>query len=66
MAANQLIDVEAAAAILGVTPRRVRQFIAAGRLSAQRFGPVHVLDRTDVARFARQERPTGRPRVKSA
>ena len=67
MAKNQLIDVEAAAAILGVSPRRVRHFIEDGRLAAaRRFGSVYALDRSVVTRFALQERPVGRPKGKAS
>lgn len=57
-----LISVAEAAAILRVTPGRVRQLIAGGRLEATRVGPVLVLQRQLVERFAMQPRPVGYPR----
>ena len=44
---------------LGVTPRRVRALIAAGRLTAANAGRDYLVDEKDLARFRPQ--PPGRP-----
>ncbi len=44
---------------LGVTATRVRAMIAAGRLPAQKFGPVYVTRLGDLKHVA--DRQTGRP-----
>jgi excisionase family DNA binding protein len=48
-----------AAAILGVSRRRVRQLIEHGRLKARRFGRDWLID--DAAITAYRPRPEGRP-----
>ena len=48
-----------AAAILGVTPSRVRQFILQGRLPATKVGRDLFLDRKTVEEFAKQPRRPG-------
>ena len=59
-----LISVEEAARILGVTGRRVRVLITERRLPALRVGRrVYVVDRNDAERFGETPRPTGRPRT---
>lgn len=50
-----------AAAILNVTPIRVRQLINEGRLRAEVWGGRYVLDRDEVERFAKIDRPVGNP-----
>lgn len=42
--------------LLGVTATRVRQFIAAGRIRADRIGRDYVLTKGDVRRFAKTPR----------
>jgi excisionase family DNA binding protein len=49
---------------LGVTPRRVRALIAAGRLKAKKIGRDHLIDSRDLAKFTPMPpgNLTGRPR----
>lgn len=50
-----------AAAVLGVTPARVRQYIADGRLPARALTPrLHLVRAADVAKLVR--RKPGRPK----
>ncbi len=55
-----LIDAEAAAAIVHVTAHRIRAFARAGRLG-QRIGRQYVFSRSSVERFSRIPRRPGRP-----
>ena len=60
---SQLTTPEAARK-LGVTDARVRQIIAAGRLPARKFGPVWLIEESDLdrVRVRRAGRPGHRPR----
>jgi hypothetical protein len=63
MDAEGLIDVRRAAEMLGVSPRRVRALVAAGRLSPIRVNPrFHLFRRGEVIEFAQRKRRAGRPR----
>lgn len=53
------LTTDEAAERLGVTATRVRAMIAAGRLPAQKFGPVYVIRLSDLKLVA--DRKTGRP-----
>ncbi|MGD0390227.1 MAG: helix-turn-helix domain-containing protein [Tepidisphaeraceae bacterium] len=53
------MDTTAAAVELGVSPRRVLQFITSGRLPAQMMGGVYIVLRADLAKVA--NRKPGRP-----
>ena len=55
------IGVADAASQLGVSPRRVHQMVAAGRLDGLRIGRSWVLDRADVQRIALSRPESGRP-----
>ena len=55
------IGIADAARQLGVSPRRVHQLVAEGRLSGQRIARSWVLDRADVQRFASARPGAGRP-----
>jgi excisionase family DNA binding protein len=58
-----LITTAEAAAILKLTPVRIRQLIVSGRLKSEKYGRDHLLDRDEVERFNRTGRlPPGRPR----
>lgn len=48
---------------LGVSAARVRQFVAQGRLEADRSGRALLFEKSEVERFARRDRKTGRPPV---
>ena len=53
------ITTTAAAELLGVTPRRVRQYIEGGRLKARKIGRDYLVDAGSVAAF--RPRPIGNP-----
>jgi len=56
------ISTAEAARILGVSPSRVRQFIAEGRLSATKIGRDQLLEKEEVIGFSSVPRMrTGRP-----
>lgn len=55
-----LIPVSKAAALLGVTPRRVQALITSGKLRAQRIGRDYLIDPGDLELLER--RPSGRPK----
>ena len=57
----KLFSVAAAAAELGVSPRRVRQMLAGGALAGQRVGGVWVVDEPAVRVAERVRRPAHRP-----
>ena len=62
----RLISVVEAAALLGVTPQRVRQLIDAGRIPARHVGRAWVIARRDVLAFAALPKPkSGRPRTRN-
>jgi len=54
------ITVREAAATLGVSERRVQQYIQQGRLLAQKVGNLYLIDRLELELFER--RPPGKPR----
>jgi len=57
-----MITVSRAAEVLGVSKRRVLQFIRQKRLKAEQVNPrLWLLDIAEVRRFGRQERSHGRP-----
>ena len=56
-----MITVSRAAQVLGVSRRRVLQFIQDGRLKGEQVTPrLWLLDAGDVSRFGREERRPGR------
>ena len=57
---TNLITVAKAAALLGVTPRRVQALITSGKLPAQRIGRDYLIDPGDLELLER--RPSGRPK----
>ena len=54
-----MLTTEEAGRHLGVTSTRVRAMITAGRLTAQKFGPVYMILESDLQ--AVENRKTGRP-----
>ena len=64
MDTSQLLSVRQVADELGVTPPRVRQLIYAGRLKAQKVGPILVIRAEDFEAFRGIPRRSGRPRIK--
>jgi site-specific DNA-methyltransferase (adenine-specific) len=57
-----LITTAEAAAILKISPVRVRQYINSGQLASEKRGRDHLLSQAEVERFNRQgRRPAGRP-----
>jgi len=62
-----MATVAEAAKLLGVSPRRVLQFIEDGRLRAHRVTPrLYVLDRSEVEQFAKMPRESGNPALKKS
>ena len=55
-----MIDTQKAAAMLQVTPRRIRALIQSGRLPAQKLGRDWLIQSADLA--ALRARPNGRPK----
>jgi len=53
------LTTEQVAQRLGVTPRRVRALITAGRLKAKKIGRDYLIDSRDLAKFT--PLPPGRP-----
>lgn len=57
------LSVRETAEILGVTDRRVLQFLDEGRLrGARRFGKSWAIQASEVERFAKEPREPGRPK----
>ena len=57
-----LITTAEAAAILKISPVRVRQYVNSGQLASEKRGSDHMLNQEEVERFNRQgRRPAGRP-----
>ena len=54
-----LLTTTQAAAKLGISPRRVQEFIKEGRLPAQQFGRTYVINENDLKLVA--DRKPGRP-----
>ncbi len=61
MPTGDWISVTDAAAILGLSRRRVHDIIKDGRLSPTKVGSVYLLLRSDVVAFAKLPRAPGRP-----
>ena len=59
MSANNYITTNEAAAELGVTRQRVLQLIQDGRLKAEKFANVYMIQRTALSNI--EEKPMGRP-----
>lgn len=59
MSAEDYISTNDAANVLGVTRQRVLQLIQDGRLKAQKFANVYMIQRGDLNNI--EERPMGRP-----
>jgi len=57
------VSIKEAAEILGVSDKRVYQYVRAGRLSAQRIGPILILPEEEVRHF--KPSPSGRLRTKA-
>ncbi len=63
--AGDWIDVSEAAALLGVSERRVQIFIAEERFPVVKIGRIYLMLRPDVEKFGRQPRARGRPPKKA-
>jgi excisionase family DNA binding protein len=62
--AMRMLTTNEAAERLGLSVRRVNDFIQDGRLPAQKFGRAHMISERDVDKIAKVERRRGRPRKK--
>lgn len=58
--------VSAAAADLGISRVTLWRYIKAGRLKAERVGPLFVIEREALEAFKAKPRPVGRPRARPA
>ncbi|HLB31057.1 MAG TPA: helix-turn-helix domain-containing protein [Gammaproteobacteria bacterium] len=60
---SKYFTTEEAAKYLGVTPSRVRQFIAEDRLDSEKYGRDHLIPEGGLVEFAKTgKRKRGRPR----
>ncbi len=60
---SKYFTTEDAANYLGVTPSRVRQFIAEERLESEKYGRDHMIKERDLADFAKHgKKKRGRPK----
>jgi excisionase family DNA binding protein len=63
---GQLFTTEEAAKYLAVTPSRVRQFIGENRLRSVKHGRDHLIEESEVKRFAEEgKKKRGRPERKN-
>ena len=64
---SKYFTTEEAAKFLGVTPSRVRQFIAEERLGSEKYGRDHLIREGDLAEFVKSgKKKPGRPKRKAA
>jgi len=60
---SKYFTTEDAAKYLGVTPSRVRQFIAEERLESEKYGRDHMIKESDLDKFAKYgNKKRGRPK----
>lgn len=60
---SKYFTTEDAANYLGVTPSRVRQFIAEERLESEKYGRDHMIKESELANFAKHgKKKRGRPK----
>ncbi len=60
---SKYFTTEDAAKYLGVTPSRVRQFIAEERLESEKYGRDHMIKESELASFAKYgKKKRGRPK----
>jgi excisionase family DNA binding protein len=58
---DEIISVEQAAAVLGVTPRQVRNLIADGLLPAKKVGRDYIINRSDLDKVPKDRKPGPKP-----
>ena len=61
-AETEFISIPEAAKRLGLSRKRVFEFVADGRLPAQQAGGFYIVRVSDVEAFKKQERKRGRPK----
>ena len=61
---NRWYTVAEVAESLGVTAGRVRQFLAEGRLSGEKFGHLWAINQSELERFRAIDRKPGNPDFK--
>ena len=60
---SKYLTTENAAKYLGVSPARIRQFIAEQRLKSEKYGRDHMIKASDLAHFAKYgKKKRGRPK----
>ena len=63
---SKYFTTEGAANYLGVTPSRVRQFIAEERLESKKYGRDHMIKESELANFTKYgKKKRGRPKKDS-
>lgn len=63
MPLNELLNVEEAAEVIGVTTGRVRQMLRDGEMRGKKANErAWMVDKSEVDRVAAEEKKTGRPR----
>jgi excisionase family DNA binding protein len=62
---SQLFTTEEAAKHLGITASRIRQFIIENRLKSIKYGRDHLIQESELRRFAEKgKKKRGRPEIK--
>ena len=63
---DDILDIRAAARLIGAHPETLRRHIRAGRLPANKFGVAWMVTRSDLNAFARNYRPQRGPAFRGA
>jgi excisionase family DNA binding protein len=60
---QEVCTTKEAAEIIGIHETLVRRYCQQARISAKQVGKQWILDRTDVEKFAKKDRPYGNPNL---